>query len=119
MERRAVIFANRFAGRTALVTGGASGIGFAIARRLHTEGARVCLCWSIVRWCLQGFLISCPIETDSVVAAVANMPEQMQSLFLAACVNVESEWSLTFATAPDSRDTTPDIEQRITHRVMS
>ena len=32
---------DRFAGRVALVTGGASGIGAAIAGRLHSEGARV------------------------------------------------------------------------------
>jgi 2-dehydro-3-deoxy-L-rhamnonate dehydrogenase (NAD+) len=33
--------AGRFSGRVALVTGGASGIGAAVARRLHDEGARV------------------------------------------------------------------------------
>ena len=41
--------------------------------------------------CLQGFLISYPIKGDSVAAAVANMPEQMQSLFLAASVPVDSK----------------------------
>jgi NAD(P)-dependent dehydrogenase (short-subunit alcohol dehydrogenase family) len=33
----------RFGGRVALVTGGASGLGFATASRLHAEGARVVL----------------------------------------------------------------------------
>jgi meso-butanediol dehydrogenase/(S,S)-butanediol dehydrogenase/diacetyl reductase len=32
---------SRFSGKVALVTGGRSGIGLAIARRLHSEGARV------------------------------------------------------------------------------
>src|SRR6188474_2044907 len=35
--------ATRFAGRVALVTGGASGLGFATARRLRDEGARVAI----------------------------------------------------------------------------
>ena len=33
----------RFAGRRAVVTGGASGIGFAVAKRLRSEGAGVCI----------------------------------------------------------------------------
>ena len=38
-----MIFAQRFSGRRAVVTGGASGIGLAVARRLRDEGATVCL----------------------------------------------------------------------------
>lgn len=34
---------NRFSGRRAVVTGGASGIGLAVARRLRSEGAKVCI----------------------------------------------------------------------------
>ena len=36
-------FADRFAGRRAVVTGGASGIGLGVAARLVAEGASVCL----------------------------------------------------------------------------
>ncbi|TIL82750.1 MAG: SDR family oxidoreductase, partial [Mesorhizobium sp.] len=36
-------FAGRFAGRSAVVTGGASGIGLAVAQRIVEEGGRVCV----------------------------------------------------------------------------
>ena len=36
-----MVFSNRFQGRTAVVTGGASGIGLAVAARLAQEGAKV------------------------------------------------------------------------------
>ena len=39
-------FRDRFAARRAVITGGASGIGLEVARRLATEGASVCL-WDI------------------------------------------------------------------------
>jgi 3-oxoacyl-[acyl-carrier protein] reductase len=39
-------YANRFAGRRAVVTGGASGIGLGVATRLAAEGAAVCL-WDL------------------------------------------------------------------------
>jgi 3-oxoacyl-[acyl-carrier protein] reductase len=40
------MFTNRFAGRTAVITGGASGAGKAVAARLVAEGARVAL-WDL------------------------------------------------------------------------
>jgi predicted signal transduction protein with EAL and GGDEF domain len=52
---------------------------------------QLCLLLEHRSMCLQGFLISYPIERDSVAAAVANMPEQMQSLFLVASVTVDSK----------------------------
>lgn len=39
-------FAGRFAGRTAVITGGASGLGLAVARRLVAEGGKVAL-WDL------------------------------------------------------------------------
>jgi 2-dehydro-3-deoxy-L-rhamnonate dehydrogenase (NAD+) len=42
----AVIYPNRFQGRTAIVTGGAAGIGLAVAARLTAEGANCCL-WDL------------------------------------------------------------------------
>ena len=41
-----MVFENRFRGRTAVVTGGASGIGMDVATRLAAEGAKVCL-WDL------------------------------------------------------------------------
>jgi len=40
------VFADRFAGRTAIITGGASGLGRAVAKRLVAEGGRVAL-WDV------------------------------------------------------------------------
>jgi 3-oxoacyl-[acyl-carrier protein] reductase len=39
-------YANRFAGRTAVITGGASGLGKAVADRIVAEGGQVCL-WDL------------------------------------------------------------------------
>ena len=37
------VYAGRFAGRTAIITGGASGLGLAAAKRITAEGGKVCL----------------------------------------------------------------------------
>ena len=41
-----MVFQDRFRGRSAIVTGGASGIGLDVATRLAAEGATVCL-WDL------------------------------------------------------------------------
>ena len=41
-----MIYAGRFAGRTAVITGGASGLGFEAAKRITQEGGKVCL-WDL------------------------------------------------------------------------
>jgi NAD(P)-dependent dehydrogenase (short-subunit alcohol dehydrogenase family) len=41
-----MIYAGRFAGRTAVITGGASGLGLETAKRITQEGGRVCL-WDL------------------------------------------------------------------------
>jgi 3-oxoacyl-[acyl-carrier protein] reductase len=72
-------YANRFAGRNAVITGGASGIGFAIARRLHSEGARVCL-WDM--------------NSDALAKASAELGERCQGVV----VNV-TQWAEVEAAA--------------------
>jgi 2-dehydro-3-deoxy-L-rhamnonate dehydrogenase (NAD+) len=41
-----MIYAERFAGRNAIITGGASGLGFEVAKRILQEGGKVCL-WDL------------------------------------------------------------------------
>jgi NAD(P)-dependent dehydrogenase (short-subunit alcohol dehydrogenase family) len=55
-----MIFQNRFQGRTAIITGGASGIGRTVAARLTAEGARVSL-WDLT----EDALASAKIETHA------------------------------------------------------
>ena len=59
------VYANRFAGRTAIVTGGASGLGLCTARRIVAEGGRVAL-WDINPALLEA--AKAEIGADHVVA---------------------------------------------------
>ena len=59
------VYANRFAGRAAVVTGGASGLGLCTARRIVAEGGRVAL-WDINPALLEA--AKAEIGADHVVA---------------------------------------------------
>lgn len=75
--------AQRFAGRTAVLTGGARGIGFAIAKRLASEGCRVAI-WDADGQC----------ATDIV--------HELGSDHLAVSVDVSEEVAVARATAATS-----------------
>ena len=61
----------RFAGRRAVVTGGLSGIGEAVARRIATEGGKVAI------WDMQGGIETDIANYDSVMAAAAATVKQL------------------------------------------
>jgi 2-dehydro-3-deoxy-L-rhamnonate dehydrogenase (NAD+) len=68
-----MIFQNRFQGRAAIVTGGASGIGRTVAARLAAEGAKVSL------WDLEGHaLVSARIEAGAPHACAVDIAEADQ-----------------------------------------
>lgn len=76
---RVTIFADRFAGRTAIITGGASGLGLDVARRVVAEGGQVIL-WDFDAAALAvaaaevGALATAAVDVsryDSVEAAAA------------------------------------------------
>lgn len=62
------IFAERFAGRTAVITGGASGLGLDVARRIAGEGGRVVL-WDFDRDALD----RAAEELDAVAAILVDI----------------------------------------------
>jgi NAD(P)-dependent dehydrogenase (short-subunit alcohol dehydrogenase family) len=79
-------FPNRFAGQTAVVTGGASGIGLAVAQRLVSEGARVCA-WDISESALSaaGSVLTHKVVMDqsdehAVTLALASTLEALGSI---------------------------------------
>jgi 2-dehydro-3-deoxy-L-rhamnonate dehydrogenase (NAD+) len=61
----------RFAGRRAVVTGGLSGIGEAIAKRIEAEGGKV------VAWDMNGGITTDISDFDSVQAAAAETVKQL------------------------------------------
>ncbi|MGE3873536.1 MAG: SDR family NAD(P)-dependent oxidoreductase [Parvibaculaceae bacterium] len=73
-------FADRFKGRVAIVTGGASGIGFAVAQRIIAEGGTAAI------W-------------DVDAKAAANAAERLGNGALGVAVDVSDEASVTGAAA--------------------
>ena len=73
---------NRFEGRTAVVTGGGSGIGLASARRLAAEGAQV---------------VVADIDADAGAAAA----KEVDGLFIRTDVTSEEQVTALFAAAVD------------------
>ena len=61
----------RFAGRRAVVTGGLSGIGEAVAKRIEAEGGKVAI------WDMQGGIKTDISNYDSVMAAAAETMKQL------------------------------------------
>ena len=74
---------NRFEGRTAVITGGGSGIGLAAARRLASEGARV---------------VIADVDTDAGDAAA----KEVDGLFVRTDVTSEADVEALFAAAVDA-----------------
>ena len=77
---------NRFEGRTAVVTGGGSGIGRATVRRLAEEGARV---------------VVADVDADAGSAAA----KEVDGLFVRTDVTAEADVEALFAAAVEAYDT--------------
>lgn len=78
-------FTDRFAGRKAIVTGGAAGIGRAVAARLKAEGALVCL-WDMDKTALAnakaetGAAETCAVDVADADAVAAAMERSVTAL---------------------------------------
>jgi NAD(P)-dependent dehydrogenase (short-subunit alcohol dehydrogenase family) len=79
MDGRMTVYADRFAGRTAIVTGGASGLGRAVAKRFVAEGGKVAL-WDVnADWLAEAagevgaaYTARVDVSDAAAVAAAAN-----------------------------------------------
>ncbi|WP_152347141.1 SDR family NAD(P)-dependent oxidoreductase [Brevibacterium sp. CFH 10365] len=82
---------NRFDGRTALVTGGRSGIGRAVARRLRDEGAQICTAQRGADEEFPSVAVDLS-DPDSAEAAVAEVVERFGALdVLVNCAGMMQE----------------------------
>ncbi len=91
------IYAGRFSGRTAVITGGASGLGLAAARRIIAEGGKVAL------WDLNPEALAAAGEEIGAAYTVAldvSKPDAVE----AAAGNSTRRWagSTSWSTAPAS-----------------
>ena len=82
---------NRFEGRTAVVTGGGSGIGRATVRRLAEEGARV---------------VVADVDADAGSAAA----KEVDGLFVRTDVTAEADVEALFAAAVETYGTVEAVE---------
>ena len=97
------VYAGRFAGRTAIVTGGASGLGKAVATRIVAEGGTVAL-WDVN----ADALAAAQAETGAVAVFALDVSDQAQVEAAAAGANealgridiLVNSAGITGATAP-------------------
>ncbi|RZF64983.1 SDR family oxidoreductase [Sphingomonas populi] len=97
------VYAGRFAGRTAIVTGGASGLGKAVATRIVAEGGTVAL-WDVN----ADALAAAQAETGAVAVFALDVSDQAQVEAAAAGANAAlgridilvNSAGITGATAP-------------------
>jgi 3-oxoacyl-[acyl-carrier protein] reductase len=82
------IFEGRFAGRTAVVTGGASGLGRDVARRITAEGGRVSI------WDLNADLVAeASKEIGASHVAVVDVADHRDVTEAAVSAHKASAWS--------------------------
>jgi 2-dehydro-3-deoxy-L-rhamnonate dehydrogenase (NAD+) len=67
-------YKGRFAGRHAIITGGGSGIGFDVAKRIADEGGTVCL-WDLDQAALDGSVANIGGQSSGLRVNVAEWPE--------------------------------------------